>query len=123
MAFVLRLFQCKSSPLQFWIERNVTMSNSLFTLVIVVQLLLICASPELVMFAEKIGRHISSYKLNLGLAALVLILAAYIYFWAQFGAQMNSLGVNLALMLSQTGSLYVAFYSYRLREDDKSIAP
>ena len=97
--------------------------GTMFVLAIMVQLLLIYASPELVMLAEKIGRRLSRYKLNLGLAALVLILAAYIYFWAQFGAQMNSLGVNLALMLSQTGSLYVAFYSYRLREDDKSIAP
>ncbi len=97
------------------------MSNSLFTLVIVVQLLLICASPELVMFAEKIGRHISSDKLNLGLAALVLILAAYIYFWAQFGAQMNSLGVNLALMLSQTGSLYVASCCLRKLHEDSAL--
>ena len=99
------------------------MSGSLFALAVMAQALLICTSPELVMLAEKTGRRISRDKLNLGLAALVLILAAYIYFWAQFGAQMNSLGVNLALMLSQTGSLYVAFYSYRLREDDKSIAP
>lgn len=100
------------------------MSGSLFTLAIMVQMLLIWLSPELVSLAEKIDRLFNKGdKLNLGLAALVLILAAYIYFWAQFGAQMNSLGVNLALMLSQTGSLYVAFYSYRLREDDKSIAP
>ena len=98
-------------------------SSSLFAFAIMSQVLIICLAPELVMLMEKAGRRISSDKLNLGLAALVLILAAYIYFWAQFGAQMNSLGVNLALMLSQTGSLYVAFYSYRLREDDKSIAP
>ena len=89
----------------------------MFVLAIMVQLLLIYASPELVMLAEKIGR---SLKLNLGVAALAFILVTYAYFWAQFGAQMNSLGVNLALMLSQAGSLYVAFYSYRLREDDKS---
>ena len=98
------------------------MSGSLFALAIVVQLLLVSVSPELVVITEKAGRSISD-KLNLGLAALVLILAIYVCFWAQYGPMMNSIGVNLALMLSQTGSLYVAFYSYRLREDDKSIAP
>jgi hypothetical protein len=99
------------------------MSGSLFTLAIMVQMLLIWLSPELVSLAEKIDRRFNKGdKLNLGLAALVLILAVYIYFWAQFGAQMNSLGVNLALGLFQVGSLYVAVACLRkMREDDKSV--
>ena len=97
--------------------------NAMFVIAIMVQLLLICASPELVMLAEKIGCRISD-KLNLGVAALALLLAACVYFWAQFGAQMNSLGVNLALGSFQLGSLYVAVACLRkLHEsDDKSIA-
>ena len=96
----------------------------MFVLAITVQLSLICLSSQLVSLAEKIDHLFNKGdKLNLGLAALVIILAEYSYFWAQYGPMMNSLGVNLTLMLSQTGSLYVAFYSYRLREDDKSIAP
>lgn len=90
----------------------------MFVLAIMVQLLLIYASPELVMLAEKIGR---SLKLNLGVAALALTLAAYVHFWLKFWPMMNSLGVNLTLMLFQASSLYVAFYSHKLHEsDDKS---
>ena len=120
MAFVLRLFQCKSSPLLFWIGRNVTMSNSLFALAIVVQLLLVSVSPELVVITEKAGRSISD-KLNLGVAALAFILVAYAYFWLRFWPTMDSLAVNLALGLLQVGSLYIAsFYLRKMREDDKS---
>lgn len=94
------------------------MSGSLFTLAIVVQMLLIWLSPELVSLAEKIDRRFNKGdKLNLGLATLVLILAAYAYFWARSWPMMNSLGVNLTLMLFQASSLYVAFYSHKLHED------
>ena len=97
--------------------------GTMFVLAIMVQLLLICLSSQLVSLAEKIDHLFNKGdKLNLGLAALVLILAVYIYFWAQFGAQMNSLGVNLALGLFQVGSLYVAVACLRkMREDDKSV--
>ena len=93
----------------------------MFVLAIMVQLLLICLSPELTVLAEKAGRHISRDK-HLGLAALVLILAEYSYFWAQYGPMMNSLGVNLTLGALQLGSLYVAAACLRkLHEsDDKS---
>lgn len=93
--------------------------GTMFVLAIVVQLLLIYASPELVMFAEKIGRRL---KLNLGVAALALTLAAYAYFWLNFWPMMNSLGVNLTLGTCQIGSLYVAVACLRkLHEsDDKS---
>lgn len=95
----------------------------MFVLAIMVQLLLIYASPELVMLAEKIGRRL---KLNLGVAALALTLAAYAYFWLRFEPLMNNLGVNLTLGACQLGSLYVAVACLRkLHEsDDKSsIAP
>ena len=96
----------------------------MFVLAIMVQLLLICLSSQLVSLAEKIDHLFNKGdKLNLGLAALVLILAAYSYFWAQYGPLMNSLGVNLTLMLLQLGSLYVAAACLRkLHEsDDKSV--
>ena len=94
----------------------------MFVLAIMVQLLLICLSPELTALAEKTGRRISRDKLNLGLAALVLILAAYAYFWLRFWPTMDSLGVNLVLGLLQIGSLYVtSFYLRKMREDDKSV--
>ena len=99
------------------------MSGSLFTLAIMVQMLLIWLSPELVSLVEKIDHLFNKGdKLNLGLAALVLILAEYSYFWAQYGPLMNSLGVNLALGSCQLGSLYVAVACLRkLHEsDDKS---
>lgn len=93
----------------------------MFVLAIMVQLLLICLSPELTVLAEKADRSLSKDKLNLGLAALVLILAAYAYFWLAFWPTMDSLGVNLVLGLLQVGSLYVAsFYLRKMREDDKS---
>lgn len=93
--------------------------GTMFVFAIMVQLLLIYASPELVMLAEKISRHL---KLNLGVATLALTLVAYVYFWAQYGPLMNSLGVNLALVSCQLGSLYVAVACLRkLHEsDDKS---
>ena len=93
--------------------------NAMFVLAITVQLLLICLSSQLVSLAEKIDRLFrKGDKLNLGLAALVLILATYVCFWAQ----MNSLGVNLVLGSCQIGSLYVAVACLRkLHEsDDKS---
>mgnify|MGYP000902256128 FL=1 len=94
----------------------------MFVLAIIVQLLLICLSPELAVLAEKTGRRISRDKLNLGLAALVLILAAYAYFWLRFWPTMDSLGVNLVLGLLQVGSLYItSFYLRKMREDDKSV--
>lgn len=96
------------------------MSNSLFALAIVVQLLLVSVSPELVVITEKAGRSISD-KLNLGVAALAFILVAYAYFWLRFWPTMDSLAVNLALGLLQVGSLYIAsFYLRKMREDDKS---
>ena len=98
--------------------------NAMFVLAITVQLLLICLSSQLVSLAEKIDCLFNKgNKLNLGLAALVLILAAYVCFWAQFGAQMNSLGVNLVLGACQIGSLYVAIACLcKLHEsDDKSL--
>ena len=97
--------------------------SDLFAFAVIVQMLLVWLSPELVALAEKADRHFNKGdKLNLGVAALALLLAAYIYFWAQFGAQMNSLGVNLALGSFQLGSLYVAVACLRkLHEsDDKS---
>ena len=55
----------------------------MFVLAIMVQLLLICLSSQLVSLAEKIDHLFrKGDKLNLGLAALVLILAEYSYFWA-----------------------------------------
>lgn len=95
----------------------------MFVLAIMVQLLLICLSSQLVSLAEKIDHLFNKGdKLNLGLAALVLILAEYSYFWAQYGPMMNSLGVNLTLGALQLGSLYVAVaYLRKLHEsDDKS---
>ena len=77
----------------------------------------------LIALAEKIDHLFrKGDKLNLGLAALVLILAEYSYFWAQYGPMMNSLGVNLTLGALQLGSLYVAVACLRkLHEsDDKS---
>jgi len=89
----------------------------MFVLAIMVQLLLICLSPELTVLAEKAGRHISRDK-HLGLAALVLILAAYAYFWLAFWPTMNSLSVNLVLGALQAASLYVAsYYLQKMRED------
>lgn len=95
----------------------------MFVLAITVQLSLICLSSQLVSLAEKIDHLFNKGdKLNLGLAALVLILAEYSYFWAQYGPMMNSLGVNLTLGTCQIGSLYVAVACLRkLHEsDDKS---
>ncbi len=93
----------------------------MFVLAIMVQLLLICLSPELTVLAEKAGRHIS-YKLNLGVASLAFILVTYAYFWLRFWQTMDSLGVNLVLGLLQVGSLYVtSFYLRKMREDDKSV--
>ena len=95
----------------------------MFVLAIMVQLSLICLSSQLVSLAEKIDHLFNKGdKLNLGLAALVLILAEYSYFWAQYGPMMNSLGVNLTLGALQLGSLYVAAACLRkLHEsDDKS---
>lgn len=97
--------------------------NAMFVLAITVQLSLICLSSQLVSLAEKIDHLFNKGdKLNLGLAALVLILATYVCFWAQYGPQMNSLGVNLVLGSCQLGSLYVAVACLRkLHEsDDKS---
>lgn len=100
------------------------MSNgSLFACAVTVQILMICLSSEFVSLAEKADRHFNKGdKLNLGVAALALILATYVYFWLQFGQMMNNLGVNLTLMLLQLGSLYVAAACLRkLHEsDDKS---
>lgn len=96
----------------------------MFVLAIMVQLLLICLSSQLVSLAEKIDHLFrKGDKLNLGLAALVLILAEYSYFWAQYGPMMNSLGVNLTLGALQLGGLYVAIACLRkLHEsDDKSV--
>lgn len=96
----------------------------MFVLAITVQLLLICLSSQLVSLAEKIDHRFNKGdKLNLGLAALVLILATYVCFWAQYGPLMNSLGVNLALGSCQLGSLYVAVACLRkLHEsDEKSV--
>ena len=98
------------------------MGSSLFAFAVMVQLLLVSVSPELVVITEKAGRRLSKDKLNLGLAALVLILAAYAYFWLRFWPTMDSLGVNLVLGLLQVGSLYVtSFYLRKMREDDKSV--
>ena len=115
MAFVGN-YSSKSSPLISSRERtNSVSSSSLFVLAIIVQMLLICLAPELTALAEKTGRRL---KLNLGVAALAFILATYACFWVQFGSLMNSLGVNLTLMLLQAGSLYVACYSHKLHESD-----
>ncbi len=106
-------------------ERSTMSNSSLFAFAIMGQMLLVWLSPELVSIAEKIDRRFNKGdKLNLGLAALVLILAAYVYFWLRFWPIMNSLGVNLALGSFQLGSLYVAAACLRkLHEsDDKSIA-
>ena len=91
----------------------------MFVLAIMVQLLLICLSYQLVSLAEKIDRRFNKGdKLNLGLAALVLILAEYSYFWAQYEPMMNSLGVNLVLGALQAASLYVAsYYLQKMHED------
>ena len=90
----------------------------MFVLAIMVQLLLICLSSEITALAEKADRSLSKDKLNLGLATLVLILAAYSYFWLRFWPMMHSPGVNLVLGLLQLSSLYVAvtFWS-KLRND------
>ena len=96
----------------------------MFVLAITVQLSLICLSSQLVSLAEKIDHLFNKGdKLNLGLAALVLISATYVCFWAQYGPLMNSLGVNLALGSCQLGSLYVAVACLRkLHEsDEKSV--
>ena len=93
------------------------MSGSLFALAVMAQALLICTSPELVMFAEKAGRRLSD-KLNLGVAALAFILVTYTYFWIQFGSSMNNTGVNLTLVLFQTNSLYVASFCLRKLHED-----
>ena len=93
----------------------------MFVLAIMVQLLLICLSPELTALTEKAGRRIS-YKLNLGVASLAFTLVTYAYFWLRFWQTMDSLGVNLVLGLLQVGSLYVtSFYLRKMREDDKSV--
>lgn len=105
-------------------RRNSVSSSSSFALAVMAQALLICTSPELVMLAEKIDRLFNKGdKLNLGLAALVLISATYVCFWAQYGPLMNSLGINLALGSCQLGSLYVAVACLRkLHEsDEKSV--
>ena len=97
--------------------------SSLFALAVMVQLLLICLSPEITVLAEKAGRRLSKDKLNLGIVALMLILATYAHFWFQFGPSMGNLYVNSVLGLFQVSSLYVSsFYLHKLHEDDKSIA-
>ncbi len=120
--FCWELFQQKQ-PFIVLDRRSATMGSSLFALAIMVQLLLIWVSPELAVIAEKAGRRLSKDKLNLGIVALVLIFATYAYFWTRFGSSMNNTGVNLTLMLFQTGSLYIASFCLRkLHEDDKSTA-
>lgn len=91
--------------------------NAMFVLAIMVQLLLICLSPELAVLAEKIGRRISD-KLNLGVASLAFILVTYAYFWLRFLPTMNSLGVNLTIASLQASSLYIASFCLRKLHED-----
>lgn len=92
----------------------------MFVLAIMVQLLLICLSPELTVLAEKAGRRLSD-KLNLGMATLAFILVMHSYFWIQFGSSMSNTGVNLTLMSLQTSSLYVASFCLRKLHEDSAL--